>query len=483
VAGKVTRDVSERTKELLLAEYRYLADSFWRNEEGGEKRVNFFITLVTAVLAALVALATRQGSLTGGQISGIAFAACLGLLAVGILTFRRLIRRNHVTDSYKDAMDGVRTRFREWDPRDLGDYEPFPPRVGGARSFGRGGLTDMVAVVNSVIAAAAFASLAALSDSIVAIAVVTAVGFTVVLAAHAAYLEHSYQGTWLHPLWKRLPWPRWKPREIESSLAVISEAPEDALREIERLDEIAGHSLAPVRPERIRDRYFDTPDGRLAERRIALRVRELNGRVLVALKGPSEAGRWGVESRLELEQGWSEEAWTKVRAELLRRGIHVDAVSGSSTPAEALGAAGLEVVQDRTAERRVRDVLPSGGGEARVAELALDTVTYHLPGRDVRHYEVEIEAKARHGSEAVAAVATALVDCYWPRLRPWRHGKLPTGRAVAALLGESRARDLVGRDGVLKPPAYDALAEALGPGVATTARRDTRARSKPAPRD
>ena len=33
----------------LLAEYQRLADSFWKNEEVGEKRVNFLITLVTAV--------------------------------------------------------------------------------------------------------------------------------------------------------------------------------------------------------------------------------------------------------------------------------------------------------------------------------------------------------------------------------------------------------------------------------------------------
>ena len=42
--------------DLLLAEHSYFADSFWRSEEVGEKRVNFFITLVTAVLTVLIAL-------------------------------------------------------------------------------------------------------------------------------------------------------------------------------------------------------------------------------------------------------------------------------------------------------------------------------------------------------------------------------------------------------------------------------------------
>lgn len=42
--------------EFLLTEHKLIQESFWRNEESGEKRVNFFITLVTAVIAALVAL-------------------------------------------------------------------------------------------------------------------------------------------------------------------------------------------------------------------------------------------------------------------------------------------------------------------------------------------------------------------------------------------------------------------------------------------
>jgi hypothetical protein len=102
------RAPTDRVTEFLLAEHRYLADSFWRNEETGEKRVNFFITLVTAVLAALVALASNRGSLSSEQISRFAFAACLGLLVVGVLTFRRLLKRNGAADKYKAGMDVIR---------------------------------------------------------------------------------------------------------------------------------------------------------------------------------------------------------------------------------------------------------------------------------------------------------------------------------------------------------------------------------------
>src|SRR3954454_19513550 len=138
-----------RSKEFLLAEHRYFSDSFWRNEESGEKRVNFLITLATAVLAAVVALASNHGSLTTKQISGFALAACLGLLVVGVLTFRRMLHRNRATDQYKAGMDLIRCYFGAWD-RGLSGYEPFA--ASAPRAFGKGGLTDLVAVVDSVIA-------------------------------------------------------------------------------------------------------------------------------------------------------------------------------------------------------------------------------------------------------------------------------------------------------------------------------------------
>lgn len=51
---------AEFTKEFLLSELRYLQETFWKNEAAGETRVNYFITLVTAVLAGLVALVTSM---------------------------------------------------------------------------------------------------------------------------------------------------------------------------------------------------------------------------------------------------------------------------------------------------------------------------------------------------------------------------------------------------------------------------------------
>jgi hypothetical protein len=441
----------EESRDFLLAEYRYLADSFWRNEEGGEKRVNFFITLVTAVIAALVALATRQGSLTDGQLSGIAVAACLGLLAVGILTFKRLIHRNVVTDEYKRAMDVIR--------RALGPagYEPFPAGPSRRRRFGRGGLTDLVAAVNSIIVAATVGALAALADSVPLIIAAMAVGFAGALALHIDYLDRRYGGKGLLPMGTA-------PEEFESTLVVSSDAPEEVVRELESLGGIGGFRLMRRETAEIRDRYYDTPAGSLADRRIALRLREVDGELYLTLKGPSGATLWGRESRLEIERPFSDDALKEILAELRKREIAVPPPTGparAADPLEKLAAAGFELVQDRLTTRRLREVVARGDASRPLAELGIDSVVYTFGRRTVRHHEVEVEAKARGGKEAVDTVTQALFQRHWPALRPWAYGKLPTGKAIARLLERRAGRELLARNGVVKPEAYNAILRVL----------------------
>ena len=139
--------MEKRTEDFLLAEYRTMAESFWRNEEAGERRVNFLITLVTAVIGAIIAL-VNQSDLTRETVYFAALFALLALLIFGIVTLMRLIRRNRVTDEYKHAMDLVRSFFRGQDER-LQGYEPFPAR--SRRLPGTGGLVDTVSVVNSLV--------------------------------------------------------------------------------------------------------------------------------------------------------------------------------------------------------------------------------------------------------------------------------------------------------------------------------------------
>jgi inorganic triphosphatase YgiF len=244
--------------------------------------------------------------------------------------------------------------------------------------------------------------------------------------------------------------PGARPTETEVSLVVVSGEPEEVVREAAALRELDGIALEPRPDEALRDTYFDTPDRRLADARRTLRIREVGARRVLTLKGsPRPALRVGV-TREELEEEWPEPTWALLRAEF---GL---GERTSEDPVEALEAAGFVVIQERETLRRVRDVVPMGE-TGPVAELALDTVVFHLDAGDVRHHELEVEVKAPGGDDSAAALAGSLALRFGPSLRLWPYGKLTTGRAVSALIAERGRDDLVTADGTLRRSAYDAI--------------------------
>jgi hypothetical protein len=91
------------SKDLLLADLEYIRGSLWKNEDVGEKRFGFFVTLVTAAVAGLVALSTKNTSVFP-EIAKWAFG---GLLAFGVLTYFRMLHRNAVTDGFKTMSDDI----------------------------------------------------------------------------------------------------------------------------------------------------------------------------------------------------------------------------------------------------------------------------------------------------------------------------------------------------------------------------------------
>ena len=148
----------EQIKDLLLEDHKYFQTSFWKNEESGETRVRFYLTLVTAVLAAIATLITSDGaSFFDAHVLYITAISLISLLFFGVITLLRMIKRNVVTDEYKKGMDEVRKQFRlHYDVEGLlDDYKPFekPPGRRGKRAVVRtlGGLTHTVSVINSVI--------------------------------------------------------------------------------------------------------------------------------------------------------------------------------------------------------------------------------------------------------------------------------------------------------------------------------------------
>jgi hypothetical protein len=52
---KQSKKINPDTAIFLMEEYKFLNESFLRNEELGERRVSFFITLATSIIGGLLA--------------------------------------------------------------------------------------------------------------------------------------------------------------------------------------------------------------------------------------------------------------------------------------------------------------------------------------------------------------------------------------------------------------------------------------------
>jgi hypothetical protein len=104
----------------------------------------------------LVALVTsKEGMFEQEQILPTVIYTLCALLLFGSATLLRILKRDQVTDEYKDAMDTIRNKFKEWDVK-LADYQPLTQR---SRKVFAGGLTVTVILINSLIAGALVALL------------------------------------------------------------------------------------------------------------------------------------------------------------------------------------------------------------------------------------------------------------------------------------------------------------------------------------
>ena len=134
-------------QELLLADLQHFSESLWRNEEVGEKRFNFFVTLVTAASAGLVTLYASQHAPTGTVLEQIRNGVLIALAGFGTLTYLRMLQRNRVTDEYKRTLTYIRKRLVAID-RSMRNYR-VPQR--DKRGLFRGGLAETVGAVNAII--------------------------------------------------------------------------------------------------------------------------------------------------------------------------------------------------------------------------------------------------------------------------------------------------------------------------------------------
>lgn len=130
--------------EFLIADLEHFGESLWRNEEVGEKRFNFFITLITAVLAGLVALHVEGKEKLGlCELKSITNVALMTLLVLGIMTYLRMLHRNRDSDQYQRTLKHIREKLLAINPM-IEEYRVPQPLVPGTWKHFRGGLAETV---------------------------------------------------------------------------------------------------------------------------------------------------------------------------------------------------------------------------------------------------------------------------------------------------------------------------------------------------
>jgi hypothetical protein len=111
-----TIEASAASRDLFLAELERLEESIWRNEEIGEKRLNFFVTFATAVGGGLVVLWTSDRSTTDtfrAALTKATSVALVTLLVFGLVSYRRMMHRDSVTEEYKREIRMIRRKYRD----------------------------------------------------------------------------------------------------------------------------------------------------------------------------------------------------------------------------------------------------------------------------------------------------------------------------------------------------------------------------------
>jgi len=112
--------------DLLIEDLKHFGESLWRNDEIGEKRFNFFLTLVTAVIVGLVTLLTAKdvGTDVAALRKLIACGAVWALFGLGLLTYVCLLLRNRVMYQYHLTLKYIRGQLVSLYPNaPVDDYE------------------------------------------------------------------------------------------------------------------------------------------------------------------------------------------------------------------------------------------------------------------------------------------------------------------------------------------------------------------------
>lgn len=144
------RDLRGDDLEFLLKDFDHWSSSYATNEELGEKRVSFFMGLITATFGGIAFLIEENSTNVIDLFIAAAFAA-LVLLLFGLLTLLRIQRRNKQTNHFLELLGELRHRLAPHWASTVGDVLSVDHAVKRPRSILNGGYAYIVALLNSAL--------------------------------------------------------------------------------------------------------------------------------------------------------------------------------------------------------------------------------------------------------------------------------------------------------------------------------------------
>ncbi len=252
--------------------------------------------------------------------------------------------------------------------------------------------------------------------------------------------------------------------EIESKLLVIAKYPKNFLSHIAQKSAMSGYKLIKAGKQKIRDIYLDSPDGQLKQQRLALRLRKMNDHFFLTIKGKTQLARWGGVSRLEIELPYSLSAVKEMENILRHQNVSLNLfVQNKITndPLTFLQNSSLKIIQDRETRRLIRQVISKESPPKILAEMALDTIRYHLQNLSIYQAEIELEAKSTAGIKAIQHIHTFLLQKYPDSLRSWTLSKLTTGLLLEKLSQTEKLQSFLNDQNFLIPETYERMLKTL----------------------
>jgi hypothetical protein len=149
-ADPVATETRIEPKDLLIADLEHFGESMFHNETVGEKRFAFFISLVTAVAAGLVGLASSN-QVDDSLFRAAAAGATASLLVLGLMSYLRMVHRNRVTDEYQRTLGYLRSKYVALCP-ELAPYSVPDDRPTRAGKWLKGGYAETMAAIEGLLA-------------------------------------------------------------------------------------------------------------------------------------------------------------------------------------------------------------------------------------------------------------------------------------------------------------------------------------------